>query len=731
MQSEDAKYLKKRVKTGSIDVHPTEKALLVNYELEATILGELGDPMLGDKKECQKIIRLTSLSAETNVAQLAREVMARCQLIPPSRQPELEQAIFYLQHRRPPRGGETRQQSAAPGPSRPDSAASSPEPAELAQLTDVDSYVELLYEELSEKERGAQLLLQLARNPDNLDELVNNEAMIGALSRTLREEWKKSTALATSIVYIFFCMSTFSQFHGIIVKQKMGSLCMDIVDHELKRYAQWREDLARRKRAASEAEFQQARVTLVRLVKKQNQLLRVCLYLLLNLAEDVKTEEKMRRRGVVPLLCRCLDRDSADLLLLVVTFLKKLSVYVENKDDMLDLSVCERLSPLVPHDNADLLNVTIRLLLNLSFDAKHRAQMVNVGLLPKLVNLIPSPRQRSAAIAVLYHLSMDDKVKSMFAYTDCIPICMKLVLEWPEPKVGLELMALCINLTANKRNAELVCEGDGLPLLVARAFQHQDPLVMKMVRNISQHEGQTKVLFLEFLGEFAESLHSCSEEEFVVETVGVLGNLSIPDLDFDRLFRQFRLVDWMKSKLTSGSCEDDLLLEVVVLMGTACADEACSLLLAEAGLLPPLVDLLNAKQEDDEMVLQIIYVFHQLTAHPSTRQLIIRDTHAPAYLVDLLHDKNAQIRRVCDATLDLIAEADPAWATRIRLEKFRWHNSQWLDMVETQPAEEVTAYDTDGEPFLHERDVLYQSDTSSEVLLDDDSSTHVRFDVLE
>ena len=35
-------------------------------------------------------------------------------------------------------------------------------------------------------------------------------------------------------------------------------------------------------------------------------------------------------------------------------------------------------------------------------------------------------------------------------------------------------------------------------------------------------------------------------------------------------------------------------------------------------------------------------------------------------------------------------------------------------MVETQPAEEAAAYDTDGEPFLHERDVLYQSGESSE-----------------
>jgi len=471
-------------------------------------------------------------------------------------------------------------------------------------------------------------------------------------------------------------------------------------------------------------------------VKQQNQLLRVCLYLLLNLAEEVRTEEKMRRRGVVPLLVRCLDRDNADLLLLVVTFLKKLSIYRENKDDMLELTVSERLAPLVPHDNADLLNLTVRLLLNLSFDAKHRAQMVNVGLLPKLVNLIPTSRQRSAAIAVLYHLSMDDKVKSMFAYTDCVPLCMSLILEWPEPRVGLELMALCINLTANKRNSELVCEGDGLALLIARAFQHQDPLVMKMIRNISQHDGETKVLFLEFLGEFADCLHSSGDEEFVVEAVGVLGNLTIPNLDYDRLFRQFGLVDWVKGKLASGSCEDDLLLEVVVLAGTACADEPCALLLAEAGLLPVLVDLLNAKQEDDEMVLQIIYIFHRLTAHPATRELVIRDAHAPAYLVDLLHDKNAPIRRVCDATLDMVAESDPEWSTRIRLEKFRWHNKQWLDMVASQGgAADNNSYGDDSEeaaPFLHERDVLYQSDTSSEILLEDErGGGRVRFDTLE
>ena len=65
--SEDAKYLKRKVKAGSLDVHPTEKALVVNYELEATILGEMGDPMLGERKECQKVIRLKSLVSEGTI----------------------------------------------------------------------------------------------------------------------------------------------------------------------------------------------------------------------------------------------------------------------------------------------------------------------------------------------------------------------------------------------------------------------------------------------------------------------------------------------------------------------------------------------------------------------------------------------------------------------------------------------------------------------------------------
>ena len=60
----------------------------------------------------------------------------------------------------------------------------------------------------------------------------------------------------------------------------------------------------------------------------------VALYLLLNLAEDMHVEQKMRNKGLVPHLVSLLDRANEELLILVISFLKKLSIFVENKDEM-------------------------------------------------------------------------------------------------------------------------------------------------------------------------------------------------------------------------------------------------------------------------------------------------------------------------------------------------------------------------------------------------------------
>lgn len=59
-------------------------------------------------------------------------------------------------------------------------------------------------------------------------------------------------------------------------------------------------------------------------------------------------------------------------------------------------------------------------------------------------------------------------------------------------------------------------------------------------------------------------------------------------------------------------------------------------------------------------------------------------SEAPAYLIDLLQDNNKSIRKICNTCLNIIADHSKTWADRIRIEKFRHHNAQWLQMVDSQ-----------------------------------------------
>uniref|UniRef100_A0AAQ5ZYR5 Kinesin-associated protein 3b n=1 Tax=Amphiprion ocellaris TaxID=80972 RepID=A0AAQ5ZYR5_AMPOC len=677
-------FTQSKVTAGSLDVHPTEKALVVHYEVEASILGESGGHMLGERKEGQKIIRVKSLSPSTDVGALAKKVVEECKLIPPSRLPQVEQLLYYLQNRKSsPVEGKVEKKEKRTVKPRELTPFEGMELNEEASITRVDEYVELLYEGIPEKIRGSALILQLARNPDNLEELLHNEAALGALARVLREDWKQSVELATIIIYIFFCFSSFSQFHGVVSHYKIGALCMSVVEHELKRHDVWREELRKKNKSAPEngslrRDQDKAMRKYQGLLAKQEQLLRVSLYLLLNLAEDTRTELKMRNKNIVGLLVKVLDRDDEELLVLVVSFLKKLSIFLENKNDMAEVDTVERLARLVPCDHEDLLNLTLRLLLNLSFDSGLRGKMVEVGLLPKLTAILLCWTGHDFNNTVSYSL-------------------MRMLYEHGEEEIEAELISICINLAANKRNAQLMCEGNGLKMLMKRALKMKDCLLMKMIRNISQHDGLTKPLFLDYVGDLAAEIRAEEEEEWVLECLGTLANLTIADLDWELVLKEYNLVPYLKDRLKPGSAEDDLILEVVIMIGTVSMDDACAAMLAKSGIIPALIELLNAQQEDDEFVCQIVYVFYQMVFHQATRDVIIKDTQAPAYLIDLMHDKNAEIRKVCDNTLDIIAEYDEEWGRKIQSEKFRFHNNQWLEMVESRQAD-------DSEPYLYDND---------------------------
>jgi len=129
--------------------------------------------------------------------------------------------------------------------------------------------------------------------------------------------------------------------------------------------------------------------------------------------------------------------------------------------------------------------------------------MNDQGMIPKLVDTLKAPGFRAQIIKLLYHLSLEDKAKATFTYTDCIPLVYQLIIHCPEPIVGKELIALAVNLTTNQRNADILA-GDGqLAELIARATKFGDTLLFKCIRNVAQFNPNSQDILVEHLMQFS------------------------------------------------------------------------------------------------------------------------------------------------------------------------------------------------------------------------------------
>jgi hypothetical protein len=191
-----------------------------------------------------------SLGPSTDIRALAKEVINRCKLIHPTKLLEVEQLLFYLQNRRDTNisSDTIGNDSQKPISDELEQPSIDTQITEVASLNDIDDYAEMLYENVPDKIKGSALILQLARNPDNLSEIIqkgsNNEifihinksiniyiyleSVLNVLTRVYKEEWNESIELATNIVYIFFCFSSFTDFHPLVSQYRIGAQTMTV-----------------------------------------------------------------------------------------------------------------------------------------------------------------------------------------------------------------------------------------------------------------------------------------------------------------------------------------------------------------------------------------------------------------------------------------------------------------------------------------------------------------------
>ena len=130
-----------------------------------------------------------------------------------------------------------------------------------------------------------------------------------------------------------------------MITNQIGDTTIKIIEYEIKRYVvrvkEFKEKSENLKNLSGSESYEAAaedlrkdEKKLASIIKKQEKVLFVAFHLLLNLAEDLQIERKMKNRSVINLLISMLERNNPDLLFIVLNFIKKLSIFGENKNEM-------------------------------------------------------------------------------------------------------------------------------------------------------------------------------------------------------------------------------------------------------------------------------------------------------------------------------------------------------------------------------------------------------------
>eukprot|EP00439_Symbiodinium_sp_Y106_P073203 s1751_g13.t1 len=150
------------------------------------------------------------------------------------------------------------------------------------------------------------------------------------------------------------------------------------------------------------------------------------------------------------------------------------------------------------------------------------------------------------------------------------------------------------------------------------------------------------------------------------------------------------LLELLTRLLVPSFSEDDLVLECVLLASNlACCPESAQHIAGSR--LPALMqDLLVEKREDEEIVVQLLFVFHCLLHHDEVREYVLQETELAPCIMRFARARNPLVLEYATALLQIVAttndapgaeDGTPAWVEQIKAFRFEQHNPEWCRCV--------------------------------------------------
>jgi len=296
----------------------------------------------------------------------------------------------------------------------------------------MDDALENLYQETAEdKLEGIHKITTLLTTNNtsattHLDDVVENDQLMGALARLFSESSHHPIELTFGIGKIFLSLTLIEDYPELLSSHRVGSLCLDVIDLELKR--------ALHRGGGSE----QDSCSSYTFKRKEENVLFICLSILDNLADEFTVLRKMVKKSLVQCLIGCIYLQNVGPAL---SLLKKASKFEETAIELSSSSsvaisrLAELLSRSSNTSSNDNESITVQqdvvvTLFNLSFHHDCVALISNADdIHSRLVTLLENEPLVSSTntLQLMYHLSSREEDRQQLYEAGITPHLVQLL----------------------------------------------------------------------------------------------------------------------------------------------------------------------------------------------------------------------------------------------------------------------------------------------------------------
>eukprot|EP00497_Spongosphaera_streptacantha_P000385 TRINITY_DN1240_c0_g1_i1.p2 TRINITY_DN1240_c0_g1~~TRINITY_DN1240_c0_g1_i1.p2 ORF type:complete len:233 (-),score=44.07 TRINITY_DN1240_c0_g1_i1:127-825(-) len=194
-----------------------------------------------------------------------------------------------------------------------------------------------------------------------------------------------------------------------------------------------------------------------------------------------------------------------------------------------------------------------------------------------------------------------------------------------------------------------------------------------------------KGMLKKYLHELVGMTMHANSHDLLVELLGIVGNISLAGMRYAELVANNRFVEFLIKLLVPGFAEDDVLLQVIIVLGTLAGDPNASPYIADQRLTRMLLGLYQEKVDDEEIALQLSFTVFKLLLHEPTRNVILSLPGFVDSILTLADDQNPKIKQFTNKSLDIIAECGNDLMEKVRNHRFELLNKDWISATHGQP----------------------------------------------